>query len=403
MNRRTFLALGSASTLGALTGCAATRKTPTPTLAGGFQILTVEGTPYERGAAHGEALRATILESVEGWKGALAKPVEMGPGQYLNEFAGATDFAGAMARHTPDLFHEIQGLAAGSGVPVDTIYALQMVDEEWCHATRQQFGESGDVGGGLRDKCSVLARAGDGTHPTLVAQNLDGPGWLAGRLALVRHVEKKKDLDVLVLTFAGGLALNGMNARGVAVCVNAQLTLRSAAKGLPVACVIRGALRRPDANEAARFVKGVPHASGQCYTIGDPTRVVCLEASAGKVERVGNAAVLAHTNHPLANDDAGALGRWVAAQPADTVVGMLNSAARLAACRKHLAADGNPLENMRAALGSHDDPAYPVCRHRAPGQTYSAAGTIFELAARGPRLHLAGDPPCTAEFRTHTL
>src|SRR6185295_16078651 len=126
---------------------------------------------------------------------------------------------------TPDLFHEIQGLATGSGLPVDTIYALQMVDEEWCHAQRQQFGESG-----VRDKCSVLARASDGAHPTIVAQNLDGPEWLAGRLALVRHVEKAKDLDVLVLTFAGGLALNGMNARGVAVCVNAQLTLRNAAK-----------------------------------------------------------------------------------------------------------------------------------------------------------------------------
>ncbi len=398
MDRRRFLELGSLASLGALAGCAATRKTPTPTLEGGFQVLTVEGTPYERGAAHGEALRATIHAAVEGWKGALAKPEEMGPGQYLQEFAGATDFAGAMARHTPDLFHEIQGLAAGSGLAVDTLYALQMLDEEWCHAQRQQFGESG-----LRDKCSVLARASDGTHPTYVAQNLDGPEWLAGRLALVRHVEKQKDLDVLVLTFAGGLALNGMNARGVAVCVNAQLTLRSAAKGLPVACVIRGALRRPDASEAARFVKGVPHASGQCYTLGDPTRVICLEASAGRVERVGNAATLAHTNHPLANDDQGALGRWVAEQPAGTVVGMLNSTARLAACRTRLAAEGDPLENMRAALGSHDDPAYPVCRHRAPRQTFSAACTIFELAARGPRLHLAADPPCTAEFHTHAL
>ncbi|NOT31188.1 MAG: hypothetical protein HOP15_12130 [Planctomycetes bacterium] len=403
MDRRRFLEFGSLASLGALTGCAATRKTPTPTLEGGFQVLTVEGTPYERGAAHGEALRESIHAAVEGWKGALTKPEGMGPGQYLNEFAGATDFASAIARHTPDLFHEIQGLAAGSGVPVDTIYALQMVDEEWCYATRQQFGESGGVGGGVGDKCSVLARAGDGLHPTYVAQNLDGPGWLAGRLALVRHVERKKELDVLVLTFPGGLALNGMNARGVAVCVNALLTLRSAAKGLPVACVIRGALRRPSAVEAARFVQGVPHASGQCYTIGDPSRVVCLEASAGKVERVGDARGLAHTNHPLANDDHGALGRWVAEQPAGTVVGMLNSEARLLACERRLAEGGDPLTNLRAALGSHDDPAYPVCRHRAPEQTFSAACTIFELSERAPRLHLAADPPCTAEFRTHAL
>ncbi len=396
LSRRGFL--GSLAGLGALSGCATTRKTPTPTLAGSFQVLTVEGTPYERGAAHGEALRATILEAVEGWKGALARPEGMGPGQYLHEFAGATDFASAIARHTPDLFHEIQGLSAGSGVPLDTMFALQLVDEEWCHAQRQQFGEN-DVG----HKCSVLARASDGLRPTFVAQNLDGPEWLAGRLAIVRHVEREKDLDVLVLTYAGGLALNGMNARGLAVCVNALLTLRSAPKGLPVACVIRGALRRPDANEAARFVQNVAHASGQCYTLGDPTRVVCLEASAGMVERVGKSAALAHTNHPLVNDDRGALGRWVAAQPAGTVVGMLNSEARLAACERRLAESGDVLANLRAALGSHDEPQYPVCRHRTPEQTYSAACTIFELDSRAPRLHLAADPPCTAEFRTHTL
>lgn len=399
MHRRRFLELGSLGAIGAFTACAATRKTPTPTVENGIRVLTVEGTPYERGLAHGEALRDEIHSSVSAWTGALSKPEGMGAGQYLQEFASETDFMAAMARHTPDLFHELQGIATGSGVPLDTIYALQMIDEEWCYATAKQFGEE-DV----RDKCSVLALAADGRHPTFVAQNLDGPEFLDGRLALIRHVERKKDLDVLVLTLAGGLALNGMNAQGVAVCVNALLTLRSSRKGLPVACVIRGALRRPNLTEAMRFVQSVPHASGQCYTLGDPERVACLEASAGQVAKVASgASALAHTNHPLANDDLGALGRWVAAQPAGTVLGMQNSAARLAACRKRLEAEGDALANLRAALGSHDDEAFPVCRHLAPEQTFSAASTIFELGKGHPKLHLASSPPCKSEYRTYAL
>lgn len=405
MNRRTFLALTSSAGAGGLLGCTASRGrsgATTPTTQGGFTLLTVEGDAFERGAAHGEALRTSIHETVELWKGSLSAPEGTSREQYLADFARATDFATAITQHTPELMDEMRGLAAGSGVPFETVYALQMIDEEWCYATALQWETSAEAEKG--DKCSVLALARDADHPTLVAQNLDVPETLGRHMVLLRHVDRTSGLDALILTIPGGLALNGMNARGVAVCVNAMLPLRSARRGLPVACVIRGALERPNLAAAARFVREVSHASPQCYTLGDPASIECLEASAGKVERAfAGAKALAHTNHPVANDDLGPLGKWVAEQPDGAVPGMRNSRARLDACTARLGGGKNALASVQAALGSHDRADDPVCRHREPEGALTAACTIYELRAGRPTLHVAANPPCSGEFQEHRL
>lgn len=402
MNRRRFLELGTASSLGFALACAhdPVGRQAWPTSAAPFPMLTLKGSARERGRAHGEALRGSIHGAMERWKAGLSRPEGTSVDDYLDVFSRATDFATAIGEHAPDLMEEIHGIAEGSNLPSETMFAMQLIDEEWCYATAQQFGE-GDV----REKCSVIAVAKTAQHPTIVAQNLDVPDLFDGHLALLRHQDPASGLDALVFTSAGCLALNGMNAHGVAVCVNALLTLRSARRGLPVACVIRGALARTSLAEAVRFVEGVPHASGQCYTLGDPGGIACLEASAGRVARaLSEARVLAHTNHPLANDDRSALGRWVAEQPEGSVRGMQNSSARLAACGRRLVSLGTDARaTIQAALGSHEDVANPVCRHLAPDATFTAASTVFELEAGRPSLFIAPNPPCAGRYHELAL
>ncbi|MFO0983051.1 MAG: C45 family peptidase [Planctomycetota bacterium] len=403
MNRREFLEVGARASLGVMIGSAraargmardrqvATRE---------IQVVTLEGTARERGRMHGEALRAMIRETVEPWRASLSSRKGESVDQYLVRFARETSFADAITHHTPHLMDEIRGIAEGSGVPFETIFAMQLLDEEWCYATAEQFPESG-----AGDKCSVLALARDEHHATIVAQNLDGPDFLDRHIVVLRLKDAKQDLDALVVTMAGCIALNGMNARGLAVCVNALLTLKNARSGLPVACVIRGVLERKTLAEAAQFVQKVPHASGQCYTIGDVTQVECHEASAGKVTRaLADSQAIAHTNHPLVNDNVSPLGKWVAMQPADAMPGMHNSRARLEACQARLASPGaDAIASVKAALGSHDRPRDPVCRHLSPGSSFTAACTVYELHAGHPTLHLATTPPCRGEFREHSL
>src|SRR5436305_701694 len=76
--------------------------------------------------------------------------------------------------------------------------------------------------------------------------------------------------EAFVLTQAGCVGLNGVNARSVAVCTNALWQLDGSRAGLPVAFVVRGLLRQRSADEAAAFLRRVRHASGQNYVIGGP-------------------------------------------------------------------------------------------------------------------------------------
>ncbi|MEU4515342.1 hypothetical protein AB0G05_38085 [Nonomuraea wenchangensis] len=82
--------------------------------------------------------------------------------------------------------------------------------------------------------------------------------------------------------------------------------------GLPVAAVIRGVPARRDRAAAVAFLRGVGHASGQHYAVGDASGIESLECSAaGAVPVPLREGRLIHTNHPLASHDldADALGR----------------------------------------------------------------------------------------------
>lgn len=369
----------------------------------GFRLLEVSGTPRERGRQHGEALRTLVREACEGWKEALSRPEGTSPDAYVACFLKDTTFREAMALWTPDLLEEIEGIAEGSGLPADTVFAMQLVDEEWCYASRRNFEAPREKEKEKGDKCSVVAVARSESGPTLVAQNIDTPGWLLPRMVLMRAKPEGDAPEALVVTVAGMIALNGMNRRGVAVAVNALLQCANADTGLPVAAVIRGALARNDLASAARFVESVKHASGQCYTLGDPAGIACLEASAGKVVRWRpDATRLAHTNHPFVNDDLSALGKWAAAQPAGKVRGPVNSARRHEACDRRLGDPSKPVtvDVAKDALGSHDHAADPVCRHPSADGSCTVAATVFELGAP-PRLHLASNPPCAGRFDVH--
>src|SRR2546429_2457505 len=112
--------------------------------------------------------------------------------------------------------------------------------------------------------------------------------------------------EQFVFTFAGFIAANGMNSRSIGICANPLSQLRHGREGLPVACVIRGALERTTLNDAIQFLKQVKHASGQNYILGGGDRVYDFECSAGKVVSftpTSDTGVVYHTNHPLANDD----------------------------------------------------------------------------------------------------
>ena len=221
----------------------------------------------------------------------------------------STSHLEAMRAHTPELLEEMAGIAAGAGVALENVQAFCLMDEEWAAVGA----------GGSGPGCTVVcARRG---KTSLLAQTMDLPVHYSGSwLTLNTQPEKGGPQAVLelkpcdggrhavVFTCAGMLGLLGCNSDGLTVCLNNLATVANNRSGLPVAAVLRGLLRNcANVPSAAAYLRSLPHATGQAYTIGDAYgELACIEASACRVASVpivlgipGAEEGWAHANHPL--------------------------------------------------------------------------------------------------------
>jgi hypothetical protein len=258
-----------------------------------IHVVVLEGTPHERGVQHGKALCSEIEHLVNAWKADLKRNHGMEPDAFIKLFLDETDFIPAIERWTPGLMDEVRGIAEGSGIDFETIFAFQLPDEIWANA--------GEI---VRNRCSSIGVDARDGRPTLAAQNLDIPGWYHHH-PTVLHI-KQEDLESFVVTVPGLVGANGLNNRSVAVCVNTLLQLKPSRKGLPVAFVVRGILSKKTHAEALEFVRTIEHASGQNYIVAGPEEAQSLECSQRLVARFVpfvDAKLTFHTNHPLANEN----------------------------------------------------------------------------------------------------
>jgi isopenicillin-N N-acyltransferase-like protein len=341
---------------------------------GPLREVFLGGSPRQRGQAYGESLRAEIAGAVDTWRGSLAAATGEHPDGYIRDFLAAVDFEPAIERWTPGLLDEVRGLAEGTGLDFDTIYAFQLVDEEWVFRRNR-------VAPALAERCSSFGVAVPGVAP-LVAQNLDLPSDFDGLQVLLRVEED--DRQCLLPTYAGVIGLNGLNSDGVGVCVNTLSQLNARPDGLPVAFMLRGLLRQSDRAGTDAFINEVLHASGQNYVVGTREGVDDYECSAGQVARfMPGAERVAHANHPLVNAD-----RWEAEGSAP-IAGLDGSIRRYEYLREELLEQAGPVDaaGARQLLSTS-----PLCRIPGrPGAAISLFSTVMELGAE-PVMEVAAGP-----------
>lgn len=253
----------------------------------GIRLLRVQGDGTARGNAHGEEFRDLIAEAMTRWREALARRENIPPERYIAEFLSSTGFAASARELSPDLFAEVEGIAAGSGQPFDDVLVYNLMDEEWRYERDPSIGCS-TIG-------TFIEHGGHQDAPVL-GQNMDLPATMRGS-QIVLQIERADGPDQVVLSGAGMIGLLGVNAAGLGVCVNSVRALPSAAEGLPVAFVIRELLLRADAAAAAAHLESIPHASGQHYAIGDPTGIRGYECSSKGCVAGPEGRQLLHTNH----------------------------------------------------------------------------------------------------------
>jgi hypothetical protein len=241
----------------------------------------------------------------------------------------------------------------------------------------------------MREKCTAIAVNRRGDQPTLVAQNMDIPGFYQKFPTLLR-VRRDDGPDTLVLTCPGLIGVNGMNSASLAVCCNTLLQLRPSRKGVPCLFVVRGVLEQGSLSKAEAWLKRIPHAVGQNYTLGDPKSALAIECSAGSKVRFNpdpEGDFTYHTNHPLKNRD------WHPDYLARCKRAGRDPEQGLRVCRrfetlKKRVKQGLPItiDVIKTALASRDHPRGPICGD----WTYGC--TIFVLKKK-PELLLAPGRP----------
>lgn len=310
-----------------------------------LDVINLSGSPSERGRAFGNLRRAQIQSWLDDWLESLALAGISDPRAYAGDFIRDTEFMPTIEAYASEILHELRAMAVGADIPFELLLAAQLMDEEWVYrkATR---------GFPLGDKCSSFAIRAASSR-MWIGQNMDLDAFTDGHQLIVRTSADGGKPATLVFTVGGLIALLGVNARRIAVCVNYLPQLPTSTRGLPVAFVIRKALQSNTLDEAASFVMSVPHAVGQHYLMADTSNIRSLEASAAGVQEFseGSDHVL-HTNHPLAPANIAV---------ADAPNGA-NSEARLSALASRLGGSIPSLSELQAALSSSDDRLNPVCR-----------------------------------------
>ncbi len=370
-----------------------------------MRVLVCDGKPRARGRIHGETFREEIGTLVALWKESIARRYAMQADRFIEEFLGDTRFDEAARRWTPGLWDEVCGIAEGARFDRDTIAAFQCIDEEWWYGRNRLMGiEPPARQPAPVEKCSVIAAFGQEGAPAVLGQNLDIMDYYDGYQVLLHTRHHDSALESFALTSPGYIGMNGLSNRGVGVGVNALLQLDHRVDGLPVAFVVRGILEQESFAKAVDFVKRIDHASGQSYTIGSAGEIAAFECSAHEKPRCAPAvgsSRLCHTNHPLVSDDQAIYTRLKEKVGATTRrKGPTDSEARMETMEKRLSDLDVPftVDAAKAALGSHDVAAMPVCRH-GPG-AFTFGCTVMEFTDP-PVLHAAPGPGCKTEFREY--
>jgi predicted choloylglycine hydrolase len=256
-----------------------------------LNLVTASGSGAERGAQIGEQLSVLLETAWNRWVLHFSKnEVDAEDlAQRLTEVGGWE----TAERYCPDLVAELEATAEAAGMPWYQVAALSMLDESWA------------LTGGMGCTAVAITRP----RSRAAGQNMDLPDWTNG-LQTVLRVKDKNGLGVIAATYPGSLATMGMNSNGVIVVVNA-LDLTTNMTGMPVDFVTRGALHQPTAADAIAYIREIPHAVGQNYTVLDGKDLFMVEAAADNVIDVPtHAEVSGHTNHAFTREYTGSEGSY---------------------------------------------------------------------------------------------
>jgi isopenicillin-N N-acyltransferase like protein len=323
---------------------------------------------YQRGVEFGSAHAAQVAQTVADYDALFAlRGAEVGvSAEAVRELVPRIGVA-ALERvdgWAPELGQEIRGIAAGAGVALEQIAAINARTETLA-AVIQGLGGSGSAG---RDECSTVVAISPGKAEPVAIQNWD---WYASWREnwLVWVIPHPDGTTTTTVTEYGIVGKIGIGPRGVGVLLNKLGHERDGHSpvGVPIHVICRQVMDTAGSvDQALELVRGAGTSASSSLTIvagNDAGRAAaCAELWPGGVEVITPTdGFFCRTNHFLAEAPHG--GDINRENVPDTYT-------RLAALHRQLDSDGASAtaSQIRAALSDHGEGPNSLCVHPDPAE-----------------------------------
>lgn len=355
-------------------------------------VIWMGGTDFEAGRAYGEQAAARIRLSMTRYAAIFAAA---GLGGWDAAVAAAARYEAPVAAHAPGSLEQMRGIAAGAGLELGDILALN---------TRSELMFTvGAAAQPADDGCTSLAvtpeRSGSGR--ALLAQNWDWTVSAGESLVLLARSTNDGRPGYATLVEAGLLAKTGVNAAGLGLCTNTLVSVFDDGypAGVPYHVVLHQLLEMERVSDGLQFMYNVPRALSANYLLAHADgSALDIETGSGGPENIGvlvaDGGVITHTNHfrvpALAVTD-----RRVQ-ESAHTIVRLDRITRRLAAAGPKLAP-----ADLLECLADHANYPLSVCLHpdeRKPAsQQFATLATVaYDLGAG--EIWLSAGWPCHGAF-----
>jgi isopenicillin-N N-acyltransferase like protein len=306
--------------------------------------------------------------------------------------AAAQPYAQHIQAHAPFLWEELDGMARGSGIPLEELLVLQ-ARAEVLRAKRPPVPKA--QAAEPPAECTTFALGGhraEGSN-VLFGQNVDLIPFLEEYGVIVRQHPREAPATLMYMT-AGLLGHNGLNEAGVGVCANFVDDPGGWGEGLPRYLLSRLALREESAETALAAAMRPPRAASRNLLVADSRGeffdAELLRKEAGIIR--GRDGLLVHANHLEAPEFQGY------ETPTE------NSLRRRERLEALLTAGPDPLDvaDVRRAYRDHANAPHSLCAHPFPGRNVQTVVSVIGDLGR-LELHAAKGAPCRAVYATYTV
>ena len=362
-----------------------------------FPFVSVSGTPYERGLAHGAAVGDRVRRGVALYGGALDALDYHGTERraLIEGFARQIE---ALGSHYVE---EMRGIADGAGVEFTDVVMINARTEVVAkarrerHVTARREPEEGCTG-------VVVLGPRSRTGSLLHAQNWD---WRAecAETGIVLRVLREDGPDFLTFVEAGGLARSGLNEAGIAITANYLESDRDfRQEGVPLALIRRMVLEQSHFALAVKAVATTPKACSNNMMIstveGFAVDFECAPDEAFAV--YPDRELIVHANHWVSPIALGKLKDTGIANTPDSVY-------RDWRVRRLLDAAGEKIGTADIKRALFDDFAtpYSVCRPPRPSSNSNLSATVAMVVLEPGEgtMEVAPLPALQREFTRYSL